>query len=109
VTIRDLDDAVAVDTRTPLGPVSQQPVELGVLEALWRNGIDLAVTVPCKYIARLIVETEQDPRFTLLYPSREEEEGLASPAADAAPRSALGAEHPSRLGDLRRVERRAHE
>ena len=44
-----------------------------MLDALWRSGIDLAVTVPSKYIARLIVDAEEDPRFTLLYPSREEE------------------------------------
>jgi sulfopyruvate decarboxylase subunit alpha len=57
-------------------------VELVVLDALARNGIDLAVTVPCKYIARLIVEAEQDPRFTLMYPSREEEGlGIAAGAA----------------------------
>jgi sulfopyruvate decarboxylase subunit alpha len=100
VTIRDLDDAVAVDTRTPLGPVRQQPVELGVLEALWRSGIDLAVTVPCKYIARLIVETEQDPRFTLLYPSREEEGlGIAAGAALAG-RGAVMLLQNSGLGNM---------
>jgi hypothetical protein len=48
VTIRDLDDdSVAVPTRASLVPGPQPPVELGVLEALWRHGIDLAVTVPC--------------------------------------------------------------
>jgi sulfopyruvate decarboxylase subunit alpha len=57
-------------------------VELVVLDALARQGVDLAVTVPCKYIARLIEETERDPRFTLLYPSREEEGlGIAAGAA----------------------------
>ena len=46
MTIRDLDDdSVAVPTRASLVPGPQPPVELGV--ALWRHGIDLAVTVPC--------------------------------------------------------------
>jgi sulfopyruvate decarboxylase subunit alpha len=78
--MRDLDDgSVAVGAPAAM---AARPVELAVLEALWRNGIDLAVTVPCKYIARLIVETEADPRFTLLYPSREEEGlGIAAGAA----------------------------
>jgi sulfopyruvate decarboxylase subunit alpha len=65
-------------------------VERAVLDALARQGIDLAVTVPCKYIARLIVETERDPRFTLLYPSREEEGlGIAAGAALAGRRAVM--------------------
>ena len=88
MTIRDLD------------PVTQHSVELDVLETLWRNGIDLAVTVPCKYIARLIVETEQDPRFTLLYPSREEEGlGIAAGAALAG-RGAVMLLQNSGLGNM---------
>jgi sulfopyruvate decarboxylase subunit alpha len=76
----DLDDGL-VAAGAPAATVAR-PVELAVLDALWLNGIDLAVTVPCKYIARLIVETEADPRFTLLYPSREEEGlGIAAGAA----------------------------
>jgi sulfopyruvate decarboxylase subunit alpha len=75
VTMRDLDDAA-------LAQLPQLPVELAVRDALARSGIDLAVTVPCKYIARLLVEMEEDPRFTLLYPSREEEGlGIAAGAA----------------------------
>jgi len=101
VTIRDLDDdSVAVQTRASLVPGPQPLVELGVLEALWRHGIDLAVTVPCKYIARLIVETEQDPRFSLLYPSREEE-GLGITAGAAlAGRGAVMLLQNSGLGNM---------
>jgi sulfopyruvate decarboxylase subunit alpha len=78
--MRDLDDGSM--TADPRAATAVRAVELFVLDALWRNGIDLAVTVPCKYIARLIVETEADPRFTLLYPSREEEGlGIAVGAA----------------------------
>jgi sulfopyruvate decarboxylase subunit alpha len=79
-TMGDLDDgSVAAGAPTA---TTARPVEPAVLDALWRNGIDLVVTVPCKYIARLIVETEADPRFTLLYPSREEEGlGIAAGAA----------------------------
>jgi len=77
-----------------------QPVELVVLDALARNGIDLAVTVPCKYIARLIVEAEQDPRFTLMYPSREEEGlGIAAGAALAG-RGAVMLLQNSGLGNM---------
>ena len=44
-----------------------------VRSLLGSHGIDLAITVPCKYIARLIRELEGDDRFEVLYPSREEE------------------------------------
>ncbi len=71
-----------------------------VLDTLARNGIDLAVTVPCKYIARLIVEAEQDPRFTLMYPSREEEGlGIAAGAALAG-RGAVMLLQNSGLGNM---------
>jgi sulfopyruvate decarboxylase subunit alpha len=77
-----------------------RPVELTVLDALARHGIDLAVTVPCKYIARLIVEAEQDPRFTLMYPSREEE-GLGIVAGAAlAGRGAVMLLQNSGLGNM---------
>ena len=90
MTTHDLDDvALAVSPSTPglPGSAGVAGVELAMLEALARNGIDLAVAVPCKYIARLIVETERDPRFTLLYPSREEE-GLGIVAGAALARRA---------------------
>jgi sulfopyruvate decarboxylase subunit alpha len=74
VTMRDFDDAVlAVDAHTRSTPAERPSVEHAVRDALARAGIDLAVTVPCKYIARLLVEMEEDRRFRLLYPSREEE------------------------------------
>jgi len=77
-----------------------RPVELVVLDTLARNGIDLAVTVPCKYIARLIVEAEEDPRFTLMYPSREEEGlGIAAGAALAG-RGAVMLLQNSGLGNM---------
>ena len=75
-------------------------MELVVLDTLARNGIDLAVTVPCKYIARLIVEAEEDPRFTLMYPSREEEGlGIAAGAALAG-RGAVMLLQNSGLGNM---------
>jgi hypothetical protein len=89
--MRDLDDGSV--TAYPPVATAARPVELSVLDALWRNGIDLAVTVPCKYIARLIVETEADPRFTLLYPSREEE-GLGVVAGRRAGRARRRHAHP---------------
>jgi len=97
----DLDDSVlAVDTHVPLHPVSPPLVELAVLDALAGAGIDLAVTVPCKYIARLIVETERDPRFAVLYPSREEEGlGIAAGAALAG-RGAVMLLQNSGLGNM---------
>jgi sulfopyruvate decarboxylase subunit alpha len=74
VTMRDFDDAVlAVDTHAGSTRAEPRSVEHAVRDALARSGIDLAVTVPCKYIARLLVEMEEDRRFRLLYPSREEE------------------------------------
>jgi sulfopyruvate decarboxylase subunit alpha len=48
-------------------------IEHDVCEVLHRHGIDLTLTVPCKYIANLISNLENDQRFDLLYPSREEE------------------------------------
>jgi sulfopyruvate decarboxylase subunit alpha len=88
-----------MDTYT-LPRALDQPVELVVLDALARNGIDLAVTVPCKYIARLIVEAEQDPRFRLMYPSREEEGlGIAAGAALAG-RGAVMLLQNSGLGNM---------
>lgn len=47
--------------------------EPAVRELLSAQGIDLAITVPCKYIANLIQQLETDERFEVLYPSREEE------------------------------------
>jgi sulfopyruvate decarboxylase subunit alpha len=103
VATRDLDDvALAVSPSTP-GPSASESVaavEAAMLEALARDGIDLAVAVPCKYIARLIVETERDPRFTLLYPSREEE-GLGIVAGAAlAGRGAVMLVQNSGLGNM---------
>ena len=103
MTARDLDDvALAVSDPTPGPPASEgvAAVEKAMLEALARNGIDLAVAVPCKYIARLIVEAERDPRFTLLYPSREEE-GLGIVAGAAlAGRGAVMLLQNSGLGNM---------
>lgn len=42
-------------------------------EALVKHNIDLALSVPCKYIAELIQNIADDTRFSLIYPSREEE------------------------------------
>jgi sulfopyruvate decarboxylase subunit alpha len=75
-------------------------VELVVLDALARNGIDLAITVPCKYIARLIVEAEQDPRFTLMYPSREEEGLGIAAGATLAGRGSVMLLQNSGLGNM---------
>jgi sulfopyruvate decarboxylase subunit alpha len=101
VTTRGLDDAVlAVSTGAAPPPAPSTLVELAVLDALAGNAIDLAVTVPCKYIARLIVEAERDPRFTLLYPSREEEGlGIAAGAALAG-RGAVMLLQNSGLGNM---------
>jgi sulfopyruvate decarboxylase subunit alpha len=75
-------------------------VEGAVREALARHGIDLAVTVPCKYIAPLIDALGRDPRFTLLYPSREEEGlGIAAGAALAG-RGAVMLLQNSGLGNM---------
>lgn len=96
----ELDDpALAVDTHTSRRPAGQS-VELAVLDALARNRIDLALTVPCKYIARLIVETERDPRFTLLYPSREEEGLGIAAGAGMAGRGAVMLLQNSGLGNM---------
>jgi len=97
----DLDaSALAVDVHVPVHSGGQPSVELAVLDALARTGIDLAVTVPCKYIAQLIVETDRDSRFTLLYPSREEEGlGIAAGAALAG-RGAVMLLQNSGLGNM---------
>jgi len=71
-----------------------------VLDALARNGIDLAITVPCKYIARLIVEAEQDLRFTLMYPSREEEGLGIAAGATLAGRGSVMLLQNSGLGNM---------
>lgn len=75
-------DRTVTTVPAPTPPTRPNRVERAVLDALARNGIDLALAVPCKYLAPLIVEMEHDPRFTLLYPSREEEGlGIAAGAA----------------------------
>lgn len=61
--------------------MSVAPVEPQIADVLHREGIDLALTVPCKYIAELIATLDGDDRFDLLYPTREEESvGIAAGA-----------------------------
>jgi sulfopyruvate decarboxylase subunit alpha len=102
VTTPGLDDTtLAVSTAVwPARPVASTLVERAVLDALARHGIDLAVTVPCKYIARLIVETERDRRFTLLYPSREEEGLGIAAGASLAGRGSVMLIQNSGLGNM---------
>jgi len=64
--------------------------EPAVREALHKHGIDLVLTVPCKYIATLISQVEDDERFQLIYPSREEEGlGIAAGAYLAGRKSVM--------------------
>ncbi len=71
-----------------------------VREALHRYGIDLVLTVPCKYLATLIREVEEDRRFQPIYPSREEEGlGIAS-GAFLAGRKAVMLIQNSGLGNM---------
>lgn len=53
--------------------MTRSSIELDVCDVLHRHGVDLALTVPCKYIANLLCRLDQDERFDLLYPTREEE------------------------------------
>ena len=71
-----------------------------MLDALARHGVDLAVTVPCKYIATLIGELDRDPRFTQLYPSREEEGLGIAAGAILAGRGAVMLLQNSGLGNM---------
>jgi sulfopyruvate decarboxylase subunit alpha len=65
-------------------------VEARVRDALSRHGIDLVLTVPCKYLAAVLETIEGDRRFQLLYPSREEEGlGIAAGAYLAGRKSIL--------------------
>jgi sulfopyruvate decarboxylase subunit alpha len=101
MTLRGPDDAGLGVATSASGPAAgSTPVELAMLDALARHGIDLAVTVPCKYLARLIVETERDPRFTLVYPSREEEGLGIAVGAGLAGRGAVMLMQNSGLGNM---------
>lgn len=95
MTIRTIEETAT----TTLAPAVAE-VEPAMLEALHRNGIDLAVTVPCKYIARLIADAERDPRFTVLYPSREEEGLGIAAGATLAGRGAVMLVQNSGLGNM---------
>lgn len=53
--------------------MSSSSPEPAVRDALSRHGIEMAISVPCKYIAQLLTEIGEDSRFKLLFPSREEE------------------------------------
>jgi sulfopyruvate decarboxylase subunit alpha len=65
-------------------------VDARVRNALGRQGIDLVLTVPCKYFAPLLETIEGDGRFQLLYPSREEEGlGIAAGAYLAGRKSIM--------------------
>jgi sulfopyruvate decarboxylase subunit alpha len=98
MTTRNLDDT-AIAGATP-APSPQRAVETTMLDALAHHGIDLAITVPCKYIARLIVEAEQDARFAVLYPSREEEGLGIAVGAGLAGRGAVMLLQNSGLGNM---------
>jgi sulfopyruvate decarboxylase subunit alpha len=98
MTTRNLGDTTLAVATPPPSP--RPAVEPLMLDALAQHGIDLAITVPCKYIARLIVEAEQDARFTVLCPSREEEGlGIAAGAALAG-RGAVMLLQNSGLGNM---------
>jgi sulfopyruvate decarboxylase subunit alpha len=57
--------------------MSQPEARAGsILDVLAARGIDLIVTVPCKYFAHLLVAAAGDDRFEVVQPAREEE-GLA--------------------------------
>ena len=71
-------------------PAITASTEVAVRDALHECGIDLAVCVPCKYLARLIADIEDDERFSLIYPSREEEGvGIAAGAYLAGRKSVM--------------------
>jgi sulfopyruvate decarboxylase subunit alpha len=80
--------------------MTPSPPEDDVRELLARHGIDLILTVPCKYIANLITDLEADARFEVVYPTREEEGlGIAAGAHLAGRRPALLIQN-SGLGNL---------
>ncbi len=71
-----------------------------VRQALHRHGIDLVVTVPCKFLATLIREITEDNRFQLIYPSREEEGLGVAAGAYLAGRKAVMLIQNSGLGNM---------
>lgn len=71
-----------------------------VREALHRHGIDLVLTVPCKFLATLIREVTEDRRFQLIYPSREEEGLGIAAGAYLAGRKAVMLIQNSGLGNM---------
>ncbi|MFQ6672072.1 MAG: sulfopyruvate decarboxylase subunit alpha [Candidatus Tectimicrobiota bacterium] len=74
--------------------------EPAVRDALYRHGIDLVLTVPCKALATLIREVENDERFFLMYPSREEEGVGIAAGAYLAGRKAVMLIQNSGLGNM---------
>ena len=74
--------------------------EWEIRELLVMHGIDPIVTVPCKYLANLITALEDDARFQVVYPSREEEGiGIAAGAHLAGRRPVMLIQN-SGLGNL---------
>lgn len=75
-------------------------VEQRIADVLDGHGIDLVLTVPCKYFAELIVTLDSDDRFDVLYPTREEEAVGIAAGAYMAGRKPLLLIQNSGLGNL---------
>lgn len=71
-----------------------------IRETLAARGFDLAVTVPCKYFASLLVEMDGDPRFEVVIPAREEEGLGIAAGAHLGGRKAVMVIQNSGLGNM---------
>lgn len=80
--------------------MSSFSTEDAVREALHEHGIGLCISVPCKYIARLISGVGEDPRFKLIFPSREEEGLGIAAGAHLAGRGSVMLIQNSGLGNM---------
>lgn len=71
-----------------------------IRETLAARGVDLVVTVPCKYFASLLVEMGDDDRFEVVIPAREEEGLGIAAGAHLGGRSAVMVIQNSGLGNM---------